>query len=85
MRRSGLGNGSPMWVVLAVVAVLWIISLIVESGVLPWAIASGMVTAGVALWISREWRLAVGTGATVVVTIVVLGVMATASPGWYRL
>ena len=78
-------NRVDFWAVIAIVAALWFISMVIESGVLPWAIAGGFVTASLALWISRQWNVALSAGATVAVVAVVLGVLATASPGWYRL
>lgn len=86
---KGRGPESPLiWVVIAVVAIvaaMWFISLVVQSGVLPWAIAGGIATASLALWISRQWSVALSAGATVAVVAVVLGVVSTVSPGWYRL
>ena len=83
MRGRGPDN-ALIWVVGAVAAI-WFISVVVQSGVLPWAIVGGIATASLALWISRQLGVALSAGAAVAAVTVVLGALSTVSPGWYRL
>lgn len=58
--------------------------LAVVNGVLPWAIAGGVVVAGVVLWYTREWRTAGIAGGLAAAVILLLGGMSVMFPGWYQ-
>ena len=54
------------------------------SGVLWWAIAGGVVVAGVVYSLTREWKTARETGVLATAVISAFGVASMLSPGWYK-
>ena len=72
-----------LWVVgLGFAMVLGLLAVV--SGVLPWAIAGGVVVAGVVYWFTHEWGTAGITGGFTTAVILLLGGMSVLSPGWYQ-
>lgn len=73
--------GTVVGGIVAALVVLW---LVIQSGVLLWAIFLGVIVSAVTLLLRRELRTAVAAGGITTVLVSFLGVLAMMSPGWYR-
>ena len=71
-------------IVVGIVAILVVLSLVVQSGVLPWAIFAGVIALVVTLLVSRELKAAAAAGGITSAAVSFFGVLAMMSPGWYQ-
>ena len=58
----------------AIIAVLVFLTLLAQSGALPWAMAGGLLSGGIAFLLLRNWRTSAAAGATVALVISVIGI-----------
>lgn len=76
-------EGSMAWAA-GFMAVVVLVSLVVLSGALPWAILGGAAAAAVVFWLTRAWDYAFSAGFATALLILVLGIASWLSPGWYQ-
>lgn len=81
MRRS-MQKEEEIRLLILVIGVF--VALVLYSGALLLAGLIGIVTTGVVGAVSSRWQAAFYTGAVVAFGVLVLGIMAKASPGWYQ-
>ena len=65
------------------VGAAFLLALIIESGILPWAVLAGTGISAVVLLVRRAWREALFAGGATAAVVVFFGVLTTISPGWF--
>ena len=60
-----------------------LVVLVIQSGVLWWAIPAGIVSASTAFYFLRDLKVASIAGASATAGISLLGVVNLLNPGWY--
>lgn len=58
----------------AVIAVLVFLTLLAQSGALPWAMTGGLLSGGIAFRLLRDWRTSTAAGIAVALVISVIGI-----------
>ena len=66
------------------VAIIFLIALVIQSGVLWLAIPAGLIAAGASFYFSRNPKGSAITGALVVGSLALLGAFGEISPDWYK-
>ena len=72
-----------IWAFVLMVAV-FLVALIVSSGILLWAIAIGVAAAVAVYLVTRELASALSWGLSTAMCVLMLGAMSVLSPGWYQ-
>ena len=69
---------------MGLVAVIFLIALVLQSGVLWLAIPAGLIAVGASFYFSRNLKGSAITGVLVVSILSLLGAFGEISPDWYR-
>lgn len=63
---------------------VFLVFLVIMSGVFLWAIGIGVAVFGLAFGISRKVKIALDTGGAAAAFVSIFGIVAMFVPGWYK-